>query len=149
MTTGVLAVCPVSGCGALTAGGRCAAHRRADDARRHAKQRAHGRDRRGWRAKVAAAKQRCGFRCQVCGRLEDRAVPGLRLSGHLPARFAGDHDAASSEDVVVAHASCHGSIDAPRANGGVVSSAGALCPPRITHLRESSTTLDHGVRVVL
>jgi hypothetical protein len=127
-----MSICPVSGCGELTTGGKCPPHAAAaaarDDVRRHAKQREHGRDTSAWRRLRAARLAFDGHRCQ------------LRMAGckrqattvHLDPRLAGRHDVATLADVVSACDRCHGAADAPRAamsNGGASHTASHASRP--------------------
>lgn len=127
----VLRVCPVSGCGELTTGGRCPQHRRADNQRRHAKQKANGTTSARWQRLVTAAKQRAGQRCERCGRAPADADPGSRLSGHLDPALAGVHQAADESSITILCLRCHGTIDAPRAQrGGATTRPPARRTPR-------------------
>jgi hypothetical protein len=85
---------------------RCVAYRARDNVRRHAKQRAHGRDRRDVRRAMDAAIRRDG-RCLTCGSTDD-------LTAHLDPALAGHHTT-DPADYSTACRSCHGRLDAPRA----------------------------------
>jgi 5-methylcytosine-specific restriction endonuclease McrA len=94
--------------------GRCPACYAEDNQGRKVKQREHGRTTSRWRTLARAAKQRAGYRCQNCGAPEVRNSRGW-LSVHLRPELGGNHRAATLEDVVVLCLSCHGTLDAPRA----------------------------------
>lgn len=113
---------------------------RADDRRRHERQRTHGRDTRAWRRLALAAKIVAGFRCQHCGSAEDPSDPRTKLTVHLDPALEGNHAIATLADVEVVCASEHGSIDAPRSTGGSAQRPAGVRPPRASLPRETSTT---------
>jgi hypothetical protein len=86
----------------------------ADDRRRTVKQRDQGRTTAHWKNLARQAKQAASYRCQACGRSEVRDKRGW-LSVHLRPEVGGNHRAATLADVVVLCLSCHGTLDAPRA----------------------------------
>lgn len=92
----------------------CPACYQADNRRRTVKQREQGRTTSRWKNLARQAKQAAGYRCQACGRPEVRDSRGW-LSVHLRPELGGNHRAATLEDVVVLCLSCHGTLDAPRA----------------------------------
>lgn len=114
----ILRFCPEPGCRELTAGGPCAPHAATraavDNARRHAKQRDHGRDTAHWRNLSVERRALAGGLCEL--RLEGCRV--VATSGHLDARLEGQHELATIDDVLAACSSCHGRVDAPRATAG-------------------------------
>jgi hypothetical protein len=93
----------------------CPACYQEDNRRRTVKQREQGRTTSHWKKLARAAKQNAGYRCQSCGRLEERTPAGW-LSVHLRPELGGNHRAATLDDVVVLCLSCHGTLDAPRAS---------------------------------
>jgi hypothetical protein len=95
--------------------GKCPDCYRADNRRRAAKQRAHGRTSMHWQRLKAEAKRIANYRCENCGRSEER-WPGGWLSVHLKPGVSRDHRLAQLGDVAVLCLSCHGSLDAPRAH---------------------------------
>lgn len=103
-------LCPDCGELHFEAGPRCARHQAEHDARdnrrRHAKQRAHGRDRRDVRRAMKAAIARDGA-CAYCGATED-------LTAHLDEELAGEHTT-DPDDYTTACRSCHGRVDGRRA----------------------------------
>ena len=98
---------PCIDCGTPTNGTRCPAHQRDADARRHAKQQAHGRDTARWRQLRVLVLNRDRHRCQRCGK------PGNTV--HLDPRLKGNHTLATPNHCVTLCRSCHGVLDAPRA----------------------------------
>ncbi|HVM69020.1 MAG TPA: hypothetical protein VM204_04205 [Gaiellaceae bacterium] len=144
----VLRPCATAGCSALTSDRRCARHalarKRADNDRRHAKQRAHGRDLAHWQRIRAAVRARSGGRCE----LRLRGCLGVALSVHLDPALQGRHDLATPADAVDACAPCHGRVDGPRAaasrrdahRGGGSFRPAAASPPRATLSRDSSAS---------
>jgi hypothetical protein len=96
--------------------GRCPRCYAEDNQRRKTKQRDQGRTTRRWKNLARAAKQAAGYRCQICDRPEIRDSRGW-LSVHLRPELGGNHRAATLDDVVVLCLSCHGTLDAPRAQG--------------------------------
>jgi 5-methylcytosine-specific restriction endonuclease McrA len=92
----------------------CPACYQADNQRRKAKQREQGRTTTRWKKLARAAKQAAGYRCQNCGRPEERTPTGW-LSVHLRPELRGNHRVATLDDVVVLCLSCHGTFDAARA----------------------------------
>jgi len=96
--------------------GRCPGCYKADNRRRKVKQREQGRTTAHWKKVARRAKQAAGYRCQSCGTPEVRDARGW-LSVHLRPELRGDHRAATLDDVVVLCLSCHGTLDAPRAQG--------------------------------
>lgn len=109
----------ICGCGATIPAtyARCAACVRRDNARRHAKQRAQGKDTRAWDRLRRARLALDGYRCQDCGKRTDLTVhlePMIHLDFDLQLR----HDLATIDDVVTLCRRCHGHRDAPRAKGG-------------------------------
>jgi 5-methylcytosine-specific restriction endonuclease McrA len=96
--------------------GKCPACYRADNQRRKVKQRDQGRTTAHWKNLARRAKQAAGYRCQGCGCPEVRDSRGW-LSVHLRPELGGNHRAATLDDVVVLCLSCHGTLDAPRAQG--------------------------------
>jgi hypothetical protein len=117
----ILKVCCHPGCGRLVAppykqklGARCPEHIRADNLRRAPKQQAAGRTTAHWTRLKKQAKEDARYRCQNCGRPEVPNPHGW-LSVHLRPDFGGEHRHATLADVVVLCLSCHGSLDAPRA----------------------------------
>lgn len=107
--------CPTRGCRTRTSGGHCGPHALAiaerDDARRHAKQRAHGRDTAAWRRLSAARRRLAGGRCE----LRLAGCRGRATTAHLDERLEGAHELATLDDVRAACLTCHGRVDAPRA----------------------------------
>lgn len=111
-------VCPTQGCGQIRPiGGDCPAGHRAqaqatarDNQRRAARQRAHGSDLAHWRKvrRLAILEQRA---CQACGTTLD-------LTAHLDPAMAGDHRAATPDDITVLCRRCHGRVDQPRSLTG-------------------------------
>ena len=97
---------PCIDCGTPTNGTRCPLHQREADARRHAKQKAHGRNTARWRQLRRQAIARDGGRCTRCGK------PGRSV--HLHPSLKGRHDLATLIDCTTLCASCHGTVDAPR-----------------------------------
>jgi hypothetical protein len=116
----ILKSCPTHGLyepgNPLIPRGKCPACYRADNQRRKAKQRDKGRTTAHWKNLAGRAKQAAGYRCQGCGRPEGRDSRGW-LSVHLRPELAGNHRTATLDDVVVLCLSCHGTLDAPRAQG--------------------------------
>src|SRR4051794_40371197 len=101
----VMSVCPVRGCGRLTAGGRCAAHVRADNRRRHLKQVANGVKTPAWQELREERLELDGRRCQL--RVDDGCT-GVATTVHLAPELGGDHRRARLEDLTSACAHCHG-----------------------------------------
>jgi hypothetical protein len=95
--------------------GRCPRCYAEDNQRRKTKQRDQGRTTSHWKSLARTAKQAAGYRCQSCGRPEERTPTGW-LSVHLRPELGGNHRAATLDDVVVLCLSCHGTLDAPRAS---------------------------------
>jgi len=110
----VLSICPERGCGALTPGGRCEAHRRHGDPRRHEKQKAQGRDSRYWREQLRPA--RLEFDEYTCQRCFGERCGNQDLTVHLDPALEGDHLSATIHDCVTVGRSCHGTVDAPRSS---------------------------------
>lgn len=110
-----MTVCRTKGCGRLvpSAGSRRCRdheleHRARDNARRHRKQDEHGRDTARWRRLSTLARILAG-RCQRCGTTD-------RLTAHLRPELAGNHAAATIDDLTVLCVRCHGIIDGQRSN---------------------------------
>lgn len=109
----IMAVCRTKGCGRLVPSGgsrRCPEHELEHEARlnarRHRKQTEHGRDTARWRKLSTTARILAG-RCQRCGTT-------ARLTAHLRPELAGNHHAATLDDVTVLCSRCHGIIDGQR-----------------------------------
>jgi hypothetical protein len=101
--------------------GRCPLCYRADKKRRARKQQAAGRTTGHWRLLKAQAKANASYRCQGCGKKEERHSRGW-LSVHLRPELNGNHRVATLSDVVVLCLSCHGAVDTPRATRRQVNS---------------------------
>lgn len=110
-------------CGALIARTLklCPSCQRADDRRRNEKRRTSGRTTAAWARLREAAIRRDGYACQRCGREGTVAT----LTVHLRPELAGNHRAATLDDLTTLCRSCHGSVDAPRSH---LSPAGVLPP---------------------
>ena len=89
----------------------CGTTCRLDNQRRNAKTVSHGvkraHNQRLRKQRLAFDGHRCQLRLPGC--------TGRATTVHLDPRFAGDHDAATIDDLISACARCHGRIDAPRA----------------------------------
>jgi 5-methylcytosine-specific restriction endonuclease McrA len=96
------------GCGQLTSDRVCPACRRADNMRRAAKQREHGRDRAAWRRLRLEVLARDGWTCRVCG------SPATTV--HITPELNGNHDAATVDACVSLCRRCHGRTDGRRAH---------------------------------
>jgi 5-methylcytosine-specific restriction endonuclease McrA len=93
---------------------RCDAHQaeltKREDARRNQRAKAHGRTSAHWKRLRLEVLERDDHTCQRCG------APAVSV--HIRPELAGDHRAATTDDCWSMCASCHGTIDAPRAMGG-------------------------------
>jgi hypothetical protein len=97
----------------------------ADNARRHSKQREHGRDTRGWRRLSVERRELAGGLCEL-------KLPGcttFATTGHLHRELEGRHELATIDDVDAACAHCHGVVDAPNAKGGSREAPGERARP--------------------
>lgn len=101
---------PCIDCGRPCKGTRCPAHQapvtQADNARRHAKQRDHGRNTARWQRIRREVIDRDGGRCRECG------APARSV--HLDPRLEGHHDTATVDDCALLCAKHHGALDGPR-----------------------------------
>lgn len=115
--------CAEPGCTTLTCSRRCSAHALARDvreqARRRAKNREHGLNTRRWRRLRA---ERLAVAQGLC-ELQLRGCRVTATTGHLDPALAGDHTAATLDDVRAACLPCHGTVDAPRAARGASKSS--------------------------
>jgi 5-methylcytosine-specific restriction endonuclease McrA len=93
---------------------RCELHQaqltRREDQRRNLRAKTSGRTTAAWKKLRVQVLERDDYACLRCGR---RAV-----SVHIDPRLRGDHRLATVDDCWSLCASCHGTIDAPRAMGG-------------------------------
>jgi 5-methylcytosine-specific restriction endonuclease McrA len=105
--------CATPRCGQLVPLGttHCPTHTRANNQRRHRKATTNGLHSNRWRTLRAQALHRDGGRCQHC-----HQAPATTC--HLHPDLHGNHLSATLDDVVSLCASCHGTLDAPRALGG-------------------------------
>lgn len=119
---------PCLDCGRPCTGNRCATHQaihdHADNQRRHAKQKAHGRTTAHWQALRQEVITRDQGRCRVCGKAA-RTV-------HLDPSLHGNHSAATAADCILLCAMHHGHADGRRSNrgGGVASRPDGRSAPR-------------------
>jgi 5-methylcytosine-specific restriction endonuclease McrA len=114
--SGLLSICTERGCGRLYEKTdrrvhRCREHQaeleRRDNARRNRKQWRQGRNTARWRQLRAAALARDGHQCRRCGSSDDLTV-------HLNPQLAGDHEAATLDDLETLCRRCHGQVDGAR-----------------------------------
>lgn len=96
--------CNHPGCGRLTTSGRCPEHQ--PPSRHHER----GYNTRHWRRLRTLAFAQHPY-CAICG-------SGSDLTAHLRPELAGNHRAATLDDVIVLCRRHHGAVDAPRAKGG-------------------------------
>lgn len=103
---------PCLTCGRPSPGTRCpehtAQHSQPRNARRHRKQKAHGRNTAHYRRTRIQVLERDGYRCARCN--------GPANSVHLTPAMEGRHDIALAHHYLSLCLSCHGSIDAPRSH---------------------------------
>jgi 5-methylcytosine-specific restriction endonuclease McrA len=90
---------------------RCITHRTADNTRRLAKRRAHGRNTAAWQRLRLRRLKLDGYRCQM----QWPGCTGKATTVHLHPRLNGDHRQAKITDLFSACSHCHGIVDAPRA----------------------------------
>ncbi len=88
----------------------CAEHKRAENARRNAKNKAFGRNSAHWQKVRKQRLELAGFRCE----LQLAGCTGVATHVHLDPSFRGQHRAASVEFCRACCASCSGAVDAPR-----------------------------------
>jgi 5-methylcytosine-specific restriction endonuclease McrA len=86
----------------------------ARDSRRHRRQSLHGRNTAAWRRLRKLALERDDHTCQL---QVDGGCTGAATSVHLSPELAGDHDAATLDDLTSACAHCHGRLDGQRGAG--------------------------------
>jgi 5-methylcytosine-specific restriction endonuclease McrA len=104
-------------CGTATRNGsRCPVHQQQQDRKRAIKQQAHGRNTSYWRKLRKLVLNRDGHTCQRCGK------PGNSV--HIDPRLRGNHLLATPNRAITLCASCHGTIDGPRASGKEAADAG-------------------------
>jgi hypothetical protein len=115
----LLKFCPRCPCTIELSRRLCPDCQRADDRRRNAKRRASGRTTAAWQRLRLAALHRDGYACRRCGRTGTRHT----LTVHLRPELGGNHRIAALDDLTTLCRSCHGSIDAPRAQGGVTTTS--------------------------
>jgi 5-methylcytosine-specific restriction endonuclease McrA len=106
---------PGQPCGRIIPGNlrRCPACQRAENARRHAKQEAHGRNTPEWLT-LSRTRRALAGRCEL---QLDEGCTGRPETAHLNPARGGEHRGATLEDVRAACRQCHGVADAPRAEG--------------------------------
>ncbi len=98
-------------CGRKSKGSRCPTHAREQSLARQLRDRLYGYSRAHWKHVRKERLEYDGYICQL-------RLPGCTLRAttvHLHPSLEGHHDIATRDDCLSACASCHGTVDAPRA----------------------------------